>query len=122
MSKARFKEVSLDFPIKGNDDEEIAQVVVHRMTAGEVRDYISSKGDPSMFTMIRTKTGRSLKPEELDLLDDDDALKVEEVVQDFLPLRLMGVMGGAPEQIPDSGEDTLQSSPQNSPDSEALSN
>ena len=120
--RERFCEVPLEFPVEiGGKLWE--KVFVHRMTAGEVRDFISAAqaamadGKRAALPMVKDEAGEPVPAEVLDQFDADDFEAIDVAARDFLPRQLKE----AAERSLATGEGTSPPSPQNSQASETPS-
>jgi hypothetical protein len=90
----RLRIVKLDFPVVF-DGEPLENIVVRRLTAGEVSDFVKeieerNKVDPkrtAYYPMFYTETGVRIPDEVIRGLDDDDNEVLQETAFNFLPRR-----------------------------------
>lgn len=87
--------VPLDYPIVGDDGKVISEVVLTRLTARQVQDFV----DAVMAGETRMPPISDIPDEAFDALDDDDRVKVEEAAADFMPARLRAAQQAGFEQM-----------------------
>lgn len=121
-ARLRFREVTLEFPVEAGG-KLWESVFVHRMTAGEVRDFVEAareamaEGKRAALPMVKDGAGKSIPVEILDQFDADDFEAIDEAARDFLPRQLKE----AAERSLATGEATSQPSQPSSPASETPS-
>ena len=90
----RLTTIDLAYPVN-YDGKNLATIVIRRLTASEVASFVESlksREDNASTAIIRFPMfydieGAPIADDVLDALDDDDALKLNEVASDFLPRR-----------------------------------
>ena len=87
----RSKEVKLEWPFTLGD-KSYAVVTVHRLTTGEIMDFLAEIGTETetrltRFPLYRDSDGELLTDAVWRSMDDDDARRLEVAALDFLPHR-----------------------------------
>lgn len=91
----RLKVVDLDFPVQ-HAGCIYSRIEVRRLTVSEVGAFVETmrakEGSSEIvrWPMTFDDAGAPIPAAVLDGLDDDDALKIDEAIQDFLPRRFKG--------------------------------
>ena len=110
--RPRHATLTLDYPVEV-EGRTYNAIVLRRLTAGDVSAYVETlrkaakdnpngQARPPIFT---DEAGEPLPLSLFDALDDDDALRLDEAAEDFLPRRWRG-QSAARSSNPEDGDAT----------------